>query len=455
MATLAMVYDLIARDRASATFTRVGASAEMAGVKGERAGKQMRHFAEAIGAIMAVELGKKMVGMAGDFQQSTNVLVTAAGETTKNLAGIRKGILDIAQGTGTPLKQLTDGMYSIEKAGYRGAEGLKILKTASQGAREEGASLATVTGAMTSIMQSYHVPVSKNVAIMNQLKTAAGESKTTMEAFSASLSTVLPVASANGISFAKVAGALATLTQHGTSADEATQELAFTIRSLAAPNAVAVKMMGQFGISAQSVSQKLGKRGVAGTVEYLSEAVLRKMGPSGKVLLNTFLQSRTAGEAVRQMLAKMAPDTRKLADQFIAGSITSKEWSAALKGMTPQQASLARQFATAENRARGFNASIRAGGPASVTYSTALKAMTGGAAGLNTTLQLTGESSKGTTERIKRIADAARGAGKDVSGWASTQKLFNVQMDQLKERLQVIGVRIGRASCRERVLPTV
>ncbi len=445
MPTLAMTFDVYARDRASATFARIGTSAEGAGLKAESSAKRMKHFAEAVGAIAVLEVGKKMIEAAGNFQQGTNVLVTAAGESVKNLGMVRKGIMDISVGTGTPLKDLTDGMYQVEKAGFRGGAGLTILKAAAQGAREEGANLSTVTSAMTSTMQSYHLPASKSVMVMNELKAAAGESKTTMEEFAGSLSTVLPIASANHISFAQVAGSLATLTQHGTSAKDATHELAATIRNLAAPNMVAIKEMGQLGISSQDVSSKLGQRGVAGSLNYLSETVLRKMGPSGKVLLNTFLQSQSAGQGVTTMLGAMTPATRALAEQFIHGSITSKGWVKALGGMTPQQASLARQFAVAENKSKGFNAAIRAGMPGSQTYTEAIKKMTGGAIGLNTTLQLTGESTKGTTERIKVVAKAFSQGGKDVSGWASTQKLFNVQMDMLKERVQVIAVQIGTA----------
>jgi TP901 family phage tail tape measure protein len=416
-----------------------------AGEETKRARPHIDGMTKALGAFAAVEIGRRMVNQAGQFQQATNVLVTAAGETTANLVLIRKGIQDIAIGTGTPLKELTDGMYLVEKAGIRGADGLTVLKAAAQGAREEGAKLSTVTGAMTSVMASYHLSASDSVTVMNQLKTAAGESKTTMEAFAGSLNIVLPIASANHISFAKVAGALASLTQHGVSADEAAQELANTMRNLAAPNAVAVKEMAQLGISSQDVSQKLGQRGVAGTLNYLSETVLRKMGPSGKILLNAFLVSKAAGQDLVVMMGKMAPATRDLATQFAAGKITSKEFSSSIGKMTGDQAVLAKQFLTTYNRAHGFNTAIKQGLPGTQTYTQAIKAMTGGANGLNTTLQLTGESTAGTTTRIKAISDAAQGAGKDVSGWASTQKLFNVQMDMFKERVNVLSVRIGSA----------
>ncbi|MFD0393332.1 phage tail tape measure protein [Streptomyces nogalater] len=105
------------------------------------------------------------------------VLHTAAGETLKNLKTVRQGILDIASGTGTDWRNLTDGMYQVEKAGYRGAEGLKVLKAAAQGAREENARLDTVTNAMTSVMASYHLKASDSIRVMNGLKTAAARAR--------------------------------------------------------------------------------------------------------------------------------------------------------------------------------------------------------------------------------------------------------------------------------------
>jgi hypothetical protein len=163
------------------------------------------------------------------------------------------------------------------------------------------------------------------------------------------------------------------------------------------------------------------------------------------VLLDTFMKSQAAGADAKAMMDKMSPSMRNLARRFIEGKIIQQDWGKALQGFTPVQAAQMSQFATMERRAKGFNQAIRNGLPGSQTYTEAIKKMTGGANGLNTTLQLTGESTAGTAERIKRIQDAARGAGKNVSGWASTQKLFNVQLDMFKERVQVIGVRLGTA----------
>lgn len=94
----------------------LGVGAEVAGAK---VGSAMRLAAKSV-PLVAVVAGAEFAKMAGDFQQETNVLVTAAGESQAALGTVRKGILDIAQNTGTRWQDVTDGMYQIEKAGYRG-----------------------------------------------------------------------------------------------------------------------------------------------------------------------------------------------------------------------------------------------------------------------------------------------------------------------------------------------
>ncbi len=430
-----------------AGMTRAGAAAEGLEAKTVALSGKLKGLGAAFAGYELVKGLVDATKAAGDFQQKTNVLVTAAGESASALKMVRKGILDIASSTGTTWQQVTDGVYMLEKAGYRGADALQVTKVAAQGAKEEGAQLSTVTQALTSVMASYHLKAGDAVATMNQMKVAAGESKTTMEAFSGSLSTVLPLASANKISFADIAGSLASLTQHGTSADEAAQELANTMRGLSAPNGVAIKEMQQLGISSQDVSLKMGDgpggRGLAGTLSYLSETVLKKMGPSGTVLLDTFNKSKAAAAAAAQELAAMPPKVQELAKQYAAGSITLGDYRKALKELPTDQAQLAKQFVATEDNARGFNSALKNGLPGSQTYTDAIKKMTGGANGLNTTLQLTGESTAGTTDRIKKIADAAQGAGKDVSGWAITQKNFNTRMDEAKQSFARVAIELG------------
>ncbi|MEU1800907.1 phage tail tape measure protein [Streptomyces sp. NPDC019937] len=394
-------------------------------------------------ALVGAGVAVASVKMAGDFEAQTMVLHTAAGETLKNLGTVRKGILDIASGTGTNWHNLTDGMYQVEKAGYRGAEGLKVLKAAAQGAREENARLDTVTNAMTSVMASYHLGANDSIRVMNGLKTAAGEGKMTMEQFAASLSTVLPIASANKIKFEEVAGALATLTQHGTSAREGTQELASTIRQLASPNNVAIGEMQRFGLSATDVSTKIGKRGLTGTLDLLTTTVLHKMGPSGTILLGALNKTKQAAKDADIMVRAMPKSIQGLARSYASGKISLGDWRQELKSLPPEQANLLSQYATLRNKTNGFSSELKKGGPAAKTYTDAIRKMTGGAIGLNTTLQLTGENTDGFKERVKKVGESFNHASKDVEGWKETQKLFNVQLDKAKQTIQVLAIQIG------------
>lgn len=447
----AMKVQASAASRAAASASREGAAQLQAGRAAvESADKHKAAMGRISGgfkiaAVAGLALAGVSMKMAGDFQKDTNVLVTAAGESAAALGHIRAGILRISTDTGTPLKQLTDGMYLVEKANYRGADALKVLTAAAQGAREENASLSAVTNAMTSVMASYNLGAADSVRVMNAVKTGAGESKTTMEGFAASLSTVLPIAAAAKINFAEVAGGLATLTQHGTTADLATQDLAGTITRLNGPLRGAANTMQQYGLSATDIQTKLGsgQRGLRGTLELLATTVMNKMGPAGVTLLNAFNQSKTAGQDAQIMIAHMDPTVAALAKQFEAGSITAKGYSKALSGLSPQQASLGHEFATTENKARGFNQLIRQGDPAAQTFSQAIRQMTGGVMGLRTTLMLTGGNMPGFTERINAVSKSYTDSGKDVEGWASTQKLANVATDRAKQALKALAITFG------------
>ncbi|RCH70433.1 phage tail tape measure protein [Streptomyces sp. SDr-06] len=394
-------------------------------------------------AAVGVGVAVVSVKMAGDFQASMQKLVTTAGESQANLGKVSQGVKDIAVQTGTSTKSLADGMYMVESAGFHGADGLKVLSAAAQGARAEQAPLAEVSNAVTSALKSYHLPASAAVQITNQMVAAVGHGKMTFSEFSSSLSTVLPIASSAHLGFDQVGGAIATLTNHGTSAREATQELAFSIRSLQAPNNVAVQEMQRLGLSSVDVSTHLGQRGLTGTIQMLQQAVLQHMGPAGTVLLNAFNTSKQAAADATAMISQMPPSLQKLAQSYASGSLSVTEWKKQIKALPVDQANLANQFATLENKSKGFNTQLKSGGPAEQTYNDAMKKMMGGATGLNTALMLGGENMGDFKNNVAAVGKAGQGAGKNIEGWDKTQKTFNVQMGQLKERVEVAGITIG------------
>ncbi|MEV8324504.1 phage tail tape measure protein [Kitasatospora sp. NPDC056731] len=381
--------------------------------------------------------------MAGDFEASMVKLTTTAGESQANLHMVSEGVKRVAVDTGTATKELADGMYLVESAGFHGADGLVVLKAAAEGARAEQAPLAEVSNAVTSALKSYHLPAEQATTITNQMVAAVGSGKTTFGEFAGSLATVLPIASSAHVSFAEVGGAIATLTNHGTSAREATQELAFAIRNLQAPNNVAVQEMQRLGLSSTDISTKLGERGLTGTIDLLQRTVLEHMGPAGTVLLGTFNSSQQAAQDANAMIAAMPKSLQAVAQEFQAGKVSLGDWRKQLKGLPVDQANLAAQFSNLVNKSQGFNQQLKAGGPAEETFNAAMKKMMGGAVGLNTALMLGGESMGDFQKNVKTVAAAGEGAGEDIHGWEEVTRTFNFQMSQLKERLETAAITIG------------
>lgn len=404
--------------------------------------------------------------MGADFQSTTTVLATSGGETAGHIAQwsngmltysgtltqVRNGLLSLAGATGTSVDALNQGMYTMGSAGYTGAAGLNALKAAAQGAKAENANLGTVSNAMTTIFTNYGITVKQVAAdqsvangVMNQMIAVVSLGKTNTEALAGSLSKVLPTAAAAGLGFDQVGGAMATMTGQGISADQAAQDLSNTIRNLQGPNAVAVNEMNALGLSSTQVQQDLGKQGLTGTLEELTTAITKKMGPSGLVIQNAFMNAKNAAADANTMISQMPANLQKLAQSYLAGSLSAKDWRTELQALPPMQQKLLQQFAGVADKTHQFNSLLSSGSPEAQTYTQALSKMLGGATGLQTALALTGQH-MGTFKSNVAAVGAAAKTGKDgVAGWAEVQGTFNQKIDVAKETLDTTAIAIGTA----------
>jgi hypothetical protein len=423
-----------------------GAKSDTAGglMAGAGAKMKMAGLGVAVGMGLAVKAGM-------DFQQTSTKWVTSAGENVNQLGMLQQGVLSLSAQTATSSTELSNGLYMISSAGITGAGGLGVLKAAAMGAKSEGADLTEVTNALTSGLNAYgaktktaaEATASSN-SMMNQMLQTVSQGKMTFQELAGSLSAVLPIAAANKVSYADVGGALATMTSMGVSARQGTQDLAFTIRTLANPTSVATNEMAQFGISSTDVSSKLGTRGLTGTVEYLSAAVTSKMGPAGTVIVNAMNQSKSAAADATQMLGKLPASIQGVAKSYLDGSISSKTWTTDLKAMPPLQANLAKEWANVANQSHSFNNLLKSGSPAAQTYAAAMSKLLGGATGLNVGLMLTGSHAATVEKNVKAISAAAANTS-SVSGFSDVTKETSFQMAKASDSIKAAGTSLGLA----------
>ncbi|WP_375481238.1 phage tail tape measure protein [uncultured Jatrophihabitans sp.] len=458
MAALAgLVWDLAARDGASPAFLRVAGAADKAAASTGKATKSMSASLAGVGkagsvltkraTLPLVALGAVSVDQAAKFQKSMTLIQTAGGETAAKTQAISKGIMGMAKSTGTSLDDLSEGIYTVAKAGGRkwsAADQLLVLKAAAQGAKAENVDMGTATNALTSVMMSYGASAKGAVGYQNQLIVASGRAKTTMQDFAGALSTVLPIASALHVSFAQVGGAVATLTQHGTSAREATQDLANLLRNLAGQNNVASQAMQQLGINTVDLQKNLGKRGISGTLDIV-EGALAKSSKGGLVVVSAFKQAQLATKSLNTMAGTFEGTLAKQSKGLRDGNVSIKDYQAYAKSLGGQAGASALQFLALYKSSQGFSNQLKSGNSTVSTAATQLQKMLGGAEGLRTALSLGGESAGYFKKTTDEIGAAARKSGADVLGWSKTQGTLSVKLDKAKASLQVLGVEIGTA----------
>nr|WP_202447225.1 phage tail tape measure protein [Streptomyces sp. SID5468] len=329
------------------------------------------------------------VKMAADFQTQMTRVRTGAGETAGNMKMVSDGILAMAGQVGMSTQQLTTGLYTVESAGYHGADALNVLRNSAMGAKVGAADLGTVTDAVTTAMNAYKMGAGQAAAVTNALIGTEAEGKTNMEALAGSMANILPTAAAAHVGLNEVLGAMATMTAQGTPAAVAATYLRQTIGALSNPSGRAAQEMQSLGLSAVKVGQNLGSHGLASTLTMLTDAIQRKMGPAGTVLIEHLAKAAKQSNTFQKALANLPP--------------------------------------------------------AQQTYIGALATMVGGTKSMQAALELTGPHMKDFQKNTEGIAEHVKAGGKNIEGWADVQKTLNQKLAEAKAGLQALTIQIGQA----------
>jgi TP901 family phage tail tape measure protein len=345
----------------------------------------------AVSGLMVVAAGSVAVAsikMAGDYQSAIVHLTTDAGEAKSNMQMVSDGILQIAQSTGSSTKDLVNAMYYIESSGQHGAQALDTLHAAAEGAKVGNADLTTVSQALTTVMTAYGPSAGTATQATDGMIYAVSQGKTKLEDFAGAMATLLPAGAAVHIPLAELEGALATMTAQGQDAASGATHLRQTILQLANPTAKARTEMEALGLNAFDVSSNLGKNGLTGTFDILTQAIA----------------SHTEGGAV-------------LIDQLKSASKNTTAYQQVLANLSPTQQ----------------------------TTVAALADMTGGTKSLQAVLQLTGDQAERFRTTSEGVANAMKSAGSDVNDWDVIQGTFNQHMSELRSTIEVLAIKIGTA----------
>jgi TP901 family phage tail tape measure protein len=401
-----MIFDIIARDGASGTFTKVGTSAEAASKKIDLLGKAAFGMT-ALFAAFAVKDAVK-------FESAMTRISTQASVPVKNIKALSDAVLQLSPKVGFDPTELATSLYHVESAfhstGISAKDAIGVVAAASKLSKIGNADLETTTQAVVGVLASKIKGVRDAADAAAQLNLLVGSGDTTLQKVAASIATgILPTAQSLGLSFKDVAAALATLTDNVTPADEAATRLRTTLSLVENPSPKAIGALKSIGLSSVQLAEDFRKPdGLLVALKDLKTHLDNTYDlKSSKPL--SLDQITTAGKAFRDEVTAQGASTveaDKLTKKYVDG--------------------------------------LKQGGSAATLQARVILSAFGGARSGATFLTLFNELDR-LQSKYKDFGTSQQAAAKFAQAWAQQQGTAKQKLDDLKASWKVFLVQVGNA----------
>ncbi|MBX3044920.1 MAG: phage tail tape measure protein [Candidatus Kapabacteria bacterium] len=290
---------------------QVGASLEQAANKGSLLGKafQFNMVTQAVTQVTSA-FNQFLV----PYQEFDKQLKNIGTLGVKNFEEFKTAAIDLASGVPDTVAGVTEGIYNAISAGAievvdgqaNIAQGMKFVEQASKLAVAGMTDTNAAIKGLASVTNAYGTDVLSAGDAADYLFAAVKNGVTTVPELNASLSNVVPIAAAAGVSFEEVAAGIATLTKQGVPTAQATTQMRAAIAELLKPGASLKKVMTEAGVSIET----LRNEGLQVTMAKLGQS----MNSMGTDAANTF----SSIEAVGFALASTGDNADKFKNDLLA-----------------------------------------------------------------------------------------------------------------------------------------
>lgn len=354
-------FDVIARDKASSTFNRVGATAD-------RTSHSMAKFAKVAGAA-AIGLGVVTTAAAvfaykvgSDYVGSLNKIQALTGANDKTMRAAAK-TLEANAGLYAKMGQTTGdaaaGVVELTKSGLSLHDSLKAVNATMVLAKAGELSVADASTLVANSLNTFGLKAKDAGKIANQLANAANISSADVSDLAESFKYVSPVAATAGVSMGEVNAILAELSNSGIKASQAGTTLRTFLLNLQAPAKAGANALDDLGVQVFDAQGKMkplpkligelgGKLNKLPASEKAADmkAIFGKVGIAGAT---TILKGGTEGLKKYEQGVNRAGAATKLAQAYSKGLAGT---FAMIKSYTISTAqSLYRQYSPALNDA--------------------------------------------------------------------------------------------------------
>lgn len=266
-----------------------GEQSERTGNKFETTGKKMVGVGSKLSLSVTAPLlavGAAAIKTAADFEKTLASIQGLVGVGAAEVQRMGEAARGMAIAYGSNANAAADAMYFISSAGLAGAAANQVLEQSLKASATGLGDVSVIADTLSSVLGAYGQENITAAQATDALVASVREGKMEADALAGALPSVLPLASAMGISFEEVGAAFAAMSRNGTDANEAATQLRGIMSSLLNPAKQAEDQLAALGLSGAGLRQTIREDGLLAGLSLLTQAFGNNEEAAGTVFGN-------------------------------------------------------------------------------------------------------------------------------------------------------------------------
>lgn len=326
MATSAIVYALIGRDRASGVFRQVGRNANRLASTSSKVGAAIK-AGLAVGAIGVVGIGAASLQAASTFEKNMNRVAALSGATGKQLAKLRDQAKELGSTTQYGAAQSADAMAQLATAGLTVNQIFGSMPSVLALASSEQLDLTRAAEITTNVLTGYGMKIGEIPHAVDAMVKASVKANTSVDDLGEAFKYSGPIAHQAGLQFEEAVAATALMGNAGIKASMAGTALRGAVTRLLAPTKQVSDTLKRLGVNVSTADGKLKP------LTYIVDQLAKKGATTGDIM-TIFGQRAGPGMAalIQQGSDKLTGLTKELENSGGTAEKISKIQMKGLKG---------------------------------------------------------------------------------------------------------------------------
>lgn len=278
-----------------------------------------------------VGAGAAVIGLGQKFETNMSRITGLVGISAEETAKLGKSVLELAPKVGKGPEELSDALFTVTSAGFRGAEAMGVLEAASKASAAGLGDTRSIAEAATGVINTYGAEVISAAEATDIVTATARAGNFATEDLAGALGRVTPFAEAAGASFEDVGGAIALLTRQNNDANQSVTQTAALMRAFSAPTKQTIDALDELGLSTDQVREMMSEKGLAGTLQELDERLggnrdkLREIIPDSQGLSAAFTILDSDAETLNDTFGATADAAGITNEAFAAAEQTTRQ----------------------------------------------------------------------------------------------------------------------------------